>query len=308
LVYSNDRGIDLHIHSTASDGTFSPREILALAKKHNLAAIAITDHDTIDGSKEAIDNGIPPEIKFLTGVEISAAPPLSFSCSGSLHILGYSFRLDDPVLNYTLQTLQLARKNRNPGIIERLKNLGFDISIEEVIEFAGGGQTGRPHIARLMTEKGFVVSINEAFDKYLGKGKPAYVDKYRVECGKAIEIITGAGGIPILAHPSLINIDNGRSLEELIVGLKEMGIKGIEAYYPEHSKAQVSSYIKLAERHKLIITGGTDFHGSLKPNISMGSGKGDFHVPYYLYENLIKLNLANIKYDPPEADSIVLHK
>jgi len=294
LVYSNNRSIDLHIHSTASDGTFSPCEILALATKLNLAAIAITDHDTIDGSKDAIDKGIPSEIKFLTGVEISAAPPLSFSCSGSIHILGYSFRLNDPVLNQTLYTLQMARKNRNPGIIERLKNIGFDISIEEVTELAGSGQTGRPHIARLMTEKGFAGSINEAFDKYLGKGKPAYVDKYRIECDEAIKIITGAGGIPVLAHPSLINIYNDKGLEDLVAALKEMGIKGMEVYYPEHSKAQVSCYMKLAEKHKLLITGGTDFHGSLKPDISMGSGRGNFHVPYNLYENLIKLKLPEI--------------
>jgi len=293
-------GIDLHIHSTASDGTFSPCEILALAKKLNLAAIAITDHDTVAGSKEAIDTGIPSEIKFLTGVEISVVPPSSFSCSGSFHILGYSFRLDDPVLNQTLNTLQMARKNRNPGIIERLKNLGFDTSIEEVIEFTGGGQTGRPHIARLMAEKGFVGSINEAFDKYLGKGKPAYVDKYRIECGMAIEIIIGAGGIPVLAHPSLINICDSRNFEDLIADLKEMGIKGIEAYYPEHSKAQISYYVKLAEKHKMLITGGTDFHGSLKPDVSMGSGRGDFHVPYHLYENLIKLEAPCC--NPPEAD------
>jgi len=288
LDYRNNRGIDLHIHSTASDGTYSPEEIVIAAKRLDLAAVAITDHDTIDGSKEAIAAGIPAGIKFLTGVEISAASPSSFPCSGSFHILGYSFRPDDPVLNQTLYTLQMARKNRNPGIIERLNNLGFDISIEEVIEFTGGGQTGRPHIARLMVEKGFAESINEAFDRYLGKGKPAYVDKYRIECAAAIEIITGAGGIPVLAHPSLITICNGGKFEDLIAGLKEMGIKGIEAYYPEHSKEQVSYYLKLAKKHKLLITGGTDFHGSLKPGISMGSGRGDFHVPYYLYENLVK--------------------
>lgn len=291
MVYSKNRGIDLHIHSTASDGTFSPKEILALAKKLNLAAIAITDHDTIDGSKEAIYTGIPPEIKFLTGVEISAAPPPSFTCLGSFHILGYSIHFDDPVLNQTLYTLQMARKNRNPRIIELLRNLGFDISIEEVIEFAGAGQTGRPHIARLMTEKGFVGSINEAFDKYLGKGKPAYVDKYRIDCGKAIEIITGAGGIPVLAHPSLITICNNRNFEEMIAALKKIGIKGIEAYYPEHSMEQISYYVKIAEKHKLLVTGGTDFHGALKQDISMGSGKGNFHVPYLLYENLIKYRL-----------------
>jgi 3',5'-nucleoside bisphosphate phosphatase len=288
LDYSDKRGIDLHIHSTASDGTYSPKEILALAEKLQLAAIAITDHDTIDGSKEAIVSGIPLDLNFLTGVEISAAPPRSFFCSGSFHILGYLFRLDDPLLNQTLSELQLARENRNPGIIKRLNDLGINISIQEVIEFSGEGQAGRPHIARLMIKKGYVESIDEAFDKYLAKGKPAYVDKYRVECGRIVEIILGAGGIPVLAHPALIELSNDRKFEDLIVELKSMGLKGIEAYYPEHSKDQVSYYLKLAEKHKLLVTGGTDFHGSLKPDINMGSGKGDFHVPYCLYENLLR--------------------
>lgn len=287
MDYSNNRRIDLHIHSTASDGTYSPKEIIALAERLNLAVIAITDHDTIDGSKEAILAGTPSGLKLLTGVEISAAPPTSFFCSGSFHILGYSFRLDDPLLKQSLSKLQLARENRNPGIIALLNNLGINISIQEVIELAGDGQAGRPHIARIMLEKRFVESIDEAFNKYLGKGKPAYVDKYRIECSKVIEIIIGAGGIPVLAHPALIELGNGSRFEKLIVKLKEMGLRGIEAYYPEHSKEQISYYMELAKKYELLITGGTDFHGSLKPDINMGFGRGDFHVPYHLYENLI---------------------
>jgi len=287
LDYSDNRGIDLHIHSNASDGTFYPNEIIALAKKLRLSAIAITDHDTIDGSKEAIETGIPSEFNFLTGVEISADPPSSFSCSGSFHLLGYSFSIDDHILNETLYTLQMARKNRNPKIIELLNNLGFDITIKEVIDFVGEGQIGRPHIASLMVEKGFVESINKAFDKYLGRGKPAYVDKYRLECSKALEIIVGAGGVPVLAHPSLFTIREEKNFEDLVVVLKDMGLKGIEAYYPEHSKDKTSYYIEIARKYGLLITGGTDFHGSLKPDIGMGSGRGNFHVPYSLYENLI---------------------
>ncbi len=287
MDYSDNRGIDLHIHSNASDGTLYPNEILALAKKLGLSAIAITDHDTIDGSKEAIETGIPFDFKFLTGVEISADPPPSFPCSGSFHVLGYSFRIDDHILHETLHTLQLARKNRNPKIIELLNNLGFDITIEEVINFAGEGQIGRPHIASLMVEKGFVESIKKAFDKYLGRGKPAYVDKYRLGCSKAIEVINGAGGIPVLAHPSLFTIREEKKFEDLIAELKVMGLKGIEAYYSEHSKDKTSYYIEIAEKYGLLITGGTDFHGSLKPDINMGSGRGNLHVPYNLYENLI---------------------
>ena len=285
---NNNAGIDLHIHSTASDGTFSPAEILALAQDLNLAAIAITDHDTINGSKEALGIGVPPSLKFLTGVEISASPPPSFPYSGSLHILGYSIKIDNPLLNKTLATLQEARKNRNPGIIDRLNSMGVAVSMDELLNEVGGGQLGRPHIARFMVKKGYVESIKEAFNKYLGKGKPAYVDKYRVECSKAIEVILGAGGIPVIAHPFLLNPRNIEDIEELVITLKAMGLKGIEVYYSEHSQDNISKLEDIANRHELLMTGGSDFHGSLKPEIKMGSGKGDLFVPYILYERLIK--------------------
>ncbi len=285
---NNNAGIDLHIHSTASDGTVSPAEILALAQDLNLAAIAITDHDTINGSKEALGIGVPPSLKFLTGVEISASPPPSFPYSGSLHILGYSINIDDPLLNKTLGKLQEARKNRNPQIVDRLNSLGFDLSIDELLSEVGNAQLGRPHIARLMVKKGYVKSIKEAFDKYLGKGKPAYVDKYRVDCSKAIEVILDAGGIPVIAHPFLLNPRNIEDIEELVITLKAMGLKGIEVYYPEHTPDIISRLADIADRHELLMTGGTDFHGSLKPEIKMGSGKGDFFVPYTLYEKLME--------------------
>jgi len=233
LDYNNNASIDLHIHSTASDGTFSPAEILALAQDLNLAAIAITDHDTVNGSKEALGIGVPPSLKFLTGVEISAAPPPSFPYSGSFHILGYSIKIDDPLLNKTLATLQEARKNRNPEIIGRLNSMSVAVSMDELLNEVGDGQLGRPHIARLMVKKGYVESIKEAFDKYLGKGKPAYVDKYRIDCSSAIEVILGAGGIPVIAHPYLLNPENIEDIEELVITLKAMGLKGIEVYYPE---------------------------------------------------------------------------
>jgi len=288
LDCNNNACIDLHIHSTASDGTFSPAEILALAQDLNLAAIAITDHDTINGSKEALGIGVSPPLKFLTGVEISASPPPSFSYSGSLHILGYSIKIDNPLLNKTLAALQGARKNRNPGIIDRLNSMGVAISMDELSNEVGGAQLGRPHIARLMVKKGYVESIQEAFDKYLGKGKPAYVDKYRLDCSMAIEVILGAGGIPVIAHPFLLNPRNIGDIEELVITLKAMGLKGIEVYYPEHSQDNISKLEDIANRHGLLMTGGTDFHGSLKPEIKMGSGRGDFCVPYILYERLME--------------------
>ncbi|MFH1581151.1 MAG: PHP domain-containing protein [Pseudomonadota bacterium] len=287
MDYKKYVGIDLHIHSTASDGTFSPPEIISLAHSLNMGAIAITDHDTIDGSKEAFTLDIPPSLKLLAGVEISVSSNPSLSYAGSFHMLGYSIRLDDPVLNRTLDMLQDARRNRNPRIVKLLNKIGINFSLKDVADEFSEGQLGRPHIARLMVKRGFVKSINEAFDKYLGTGRPAYVDKYRLDCGQAIEIILAAGGIPVLAHPFFLQIENKDRFENLIVNLKEMGLKGIEAYYPEHSPDLTAFYAEVANRYGLLITGGTDFHGSIKPDVKMGSGRGDLFVPYELYEKLI---------------------
>ncbi len=279
--------IDLHIHSTASDGSLAPIEILKLAQDLNLGAIAITDHDTIAGTKDAIASGIPHSLKFLTGVEISAAPPPSFPISGSLHILGYAIDLDDAFLNQTLSVLQESRKNRNPRILELLSNLGIELTLDEVRHEVGECQLGRPHIAQLMVARGFVKSVDEAFKSYLANGKPAYVEKYRIDCAKAIEMIINAGGIPVLAHPYLIPLKSEKTLEALIMRLKEMGLRGIESYYPEHPPSLITRYNALANRYNLVITGGTDFHGAIKPEIKMGSGTGDLYIPYRIYENLV---------------------
>ena len=287
MGYNTHVRIDLHIHSTASDGTLTPSEILVLAQNLNLGAIAITDHDTLDGSKDALSFGIPPSVKFLTGVEISSEPPPPFSCAGSFHMLGYAADVDHPNLNHTLSMLRDSRKRRNPQILKLLSRLGIEIALDEVRNLAGNSQLGRPHIAQLMVEKGYVPSIDAAFDEYLGNGKPAYVDRFRFKCEETIKAILNAGGIPVLAHPLLLGIKENDILEDLIAVLTEMGLKGIEAYYPEHTKNLVAYYSRLANRYNLLITGGTDFHGDIKPEIKMGIGKGDFFVPYELYEKLI---------------------
>jgi len=292
--------IDLHIHSTASDGTLTPAEIVRTAESQGLAAISITDHDTLDGSRQALPICSGP-VRFLTGVEISAGPPPGAPCSGSFHILGYGIDLDDPVLNRTLTVLQNARRNRNPAILERLVRLGVDVSMEEVVRLAGDAQIGRPHIARTMVHKGFVKSIDEAFDRYLGHDQPAYVDKYRISCQQALAMIRNAGGIAVLAHPFLLNIPTHRQMEQLIGTLKPMGLMGIEVFYPEHPPAETAFYKNLAERYDLLTTGGTDFHGSLKPEARLG-GDGNFQVPYELYPPLIA-RLEKIRVPaPPAAD------
>ena len=287
MDYRENLKVDLHIHSTASDGTLSPIEILRLARQLNLGAIAITDHDTMAGVKDALAHGIPPSLKFLAGVEISVLPPPSFSYLESFHVLGYSIDPDNTLLNHTLGELQQARKNRNPRILKILNELGFNITLAQVQKEAGESQLGRPHIAQLMIKKGYVKSINEAFDRYLSQGKPAYVDKYRLDCAKAIEIILSAGGVPVLAHPCLIQTQNDKILEDLVVTLMEMGLKGLEVYYPEHPPEKIAHYTDIAKRRGLLVTGGTDFHGSLKPEIKMGSGKGNLSIPYAVYEKLV---------------------
>ena len=288
MEFSRHVGIDLHIHTTASDGTFTPEQVVSHAHQLNLKAIAITDHDTVAGSKQALSSGIPTSLGFITGVEISSTPPPFYPGSGSFHLLGYSIRLDDPNLNQTLEQLQQARKNRNPSIINRLNELGISITLDEVRKEAGDGQLGRPHIAQLMVKKGMVTSIDEAFDQFLGTGKPAYVDKQRVECFKAIEIILEAGGVPVLAHPGLLDYKTENQLDDLIAKLKKAGIQGVEVYYSGHTPDQTRLYAELAQRHDLLMTGGSDFHGAIQPEIEMGSGLGDLMVPYDLFEKLIQ--------------------
>jgi len=287
LDSSGQAGIDLHIHSTASDGTRTPREIVSIALDLQLRAIAITDHDTIDGAREVLAQGVPPSLQFVPGVEISATPFFEGGPDSSYHILGYFFDLNDPPLNQLLTRLQTARSGRNPEIIKKLQASGFDISMDEVQLAAGGGQTGRPHIAQVLLNKGYVDSINHAFNAFLSKGQPAYVDKFRIDCRGAIDIITGAGGIPVLAHPGLIAVESDSDLDVLVSSLKDEGLLGLEVHYPEHTAKQVAQFVEMAATHNLLITGGTDFHGELKPEISMGTGDGSLFVPFQLFEALL---------------------
>lgn len=290
MGYKRDIGIDLHIHSTASDGTFSPAQIVNHAVALHIKAIAITDHDTVAGAKEAIEEAInidpPPQIIFFTGVEISAAFPVPFTLPGSLHILGYCIDIDNSALNALLLQQQHARRDRNPRIIRRLNELGIDIDINGFHQQHETGLLGRPHIAQWLVSKGVVESIDAAFDRFLGKGKAAYIEKPRVACQDAIASILNAGGIPVLAHPGLIQLPRDEMFIELIQCLRDIGLQGLEAYYPKHTKKQTQQFIDVACQYNFIITGGTDFHGTLTPDIQMGSGYGNFFVPHELMKPL----------------------
>jgi len=281
-------GIDLHVHSTASDGTLNPSEILAMAVQLGLKAIAITDHDTLAGSAAAISQGLPSTLQFLTGIEISAAAPPGFVSDGSIHILGYGIDLGNARLAALLEVLKTARENRNPKIIARLSALGMELNPDELTPFVGNGVAGRPHIAQLMVQKGLADSIDDAFDRFLGKNRPGYVGKYRVPMADAIGAIDSAGGIAVLAHPYLNDLKGPDGFEPFLQALISMGLGGIEAIYPDHPERVTTEYCRLARKYNLVITGGTDFHGEVTPGIQMGVGDGNFHVPYSIYENLVE--------------------
>jgi predicted metal-dependent phosphoesterase TrpH len=278
--------IDLHIHSTASDGSLTPAEIIAHARQQHLAAIAITDHDTTAGVDAIMARGLPSDLQFISGVEISAAAPQSFPCQGSLHLLGYGINPDDRHLQDALKRLQNARRDRNPRIIARLNHLGIGITLADLEAAAADVQIGRPHIANWLINNGVVNNFDEAFERYLGVGRPGYVDKYRIGCAAAIQLIRNAGGAPVLAHPALIAPRGAWRLEELVAALKTAGLVGLEAYYPEHTAMQTQTYLTWTKQYNLVATGGTDYHGHMRPGVDMGIAGGDFNVPYQCFTAL----------------------
>ncbi len=287
--------IDLHIHSSFSDGSLSPAQILERAVKKGLFAISITDHDTVAGAKEALGHGIPEKIEFIAGIEISAAYPPPFENTGSLHILGYGIHPDHPAMDRMLEEQRSARSGRNPLIIEKLNALGIPADLDAVAAATGKQEIARPHIAAFLVKTGYAADIDNAFDRFLGRGKPAYVDKYRIPAEEAVLRIREAGGIAVLAHPMLLSetlFDEnpeglpGKVFENLLDTLISYGLSGIEAYYPGHTPAQTAFFVKTAEKRGLLVTGGSDFHGDINPDIEMGSGRGDLSVPYDLFQTL----------------------
>jgi 3',5'-nucleoside bisphosphate phosphatase len=269
--------IDLHTHSNASDGSLPPREVVRLAKERGLVAFALTDHDTIDGLAEAMATGHELGLEVIPGVEISARHNL-----GSMHILGYFLDYESELLAQRLAVLKQARKDRNPQIIAKLNKLGIPITMEQVEGISGGGQVGRPHIARALYQGGFVRSLQEAFDIYLGNNGLAYVSKFRFPPEEAIAMIRDAQGVPVLAHPFTLGLHTFEALKPVLQELMDLGLAGVECFYPEHSPDQEALYLSLARNLGLLITGGSDFHGDNKPEVSLGRVNCQSHLTYDL--------------------------
>lgn len=280
--YNEKRFIDLHTHSTASDGSMSPAELVRHAKEKGLSAIALTDHDTIDGVAEALEEGLRTGIEVIPGIEISA------DFKPEMHILGYFPNINGyTAIRKELDAIKQGREVRNIKIINKLNELGIDIKLEDVKEVALGDILGRPHIARVLLNKGYVKSIDEAFDKYLSKGGLAYFKRFELKPKDCIFAIKNAGGIPVLAHPVFLR-KTYAELDMLLAELKEFGLMGIEAVYSENSENDTGNFLRLAIKHDLIVTGGSDFHGSFKPGLELGSGRGKLQVPYEYLEKLRK--------------------
>jgi predicted metal-dependent phosphoesterase TrpH len=263
---------------------------MQMAARQGLEAISITDHDTLTGTRTALAGNVPKGLHFITGVEISAQPPSECRISGSLHILGYGIDPDYPPLVEALAEMQQSRDQRITRIVDRLNAIGIPIALQHVLEEVGQGSAGRPHVASAMIKAGVVADIDEAFDRYLAKGSPAFVSKARLDCSRTINLIKAAGGLPVLAHPCLIRIDGQEGkkvLAPLVRMLIDMGLEGIEVYYPRHSAQDISDLTDVASRLGLLMTGGSDFHGKISPEIQMGCGLGDLHVPFELYEKLV---------------------
>jgi 3',5'-nucleoside bisphosphate phosphatase len=265
--------IDLHLHTTCSDGSLPPAEVLGLAYKAGVTALAITDHDIVEGLPEAMAAGAHLGIEVIPGVEISSRFEQT-----ELHVLGYFMDWQDPVFNQRLAQLRSFRHARNPLIVEKLKGLGLDITYEEVRALAGTDSVGRPHIARVLMQKGYVQSAKEAFDRYLADGKAAHVPRQLPEPAEAIAWILEARGLPVLAHPTWIRATED-GLLKLCQELKAAGLKGIEVHYSTHKRAQTATYLNIAKRLDLLVTGGSDFHGVTKPDIEVGVGRGGLKVP-----------------------------
>lgn len=256
--------VDMHIHTLESDGTYTPEEIIVRAIKNRVVALAITDHDTVAGVKQGKEIAEKYGLEFIEGIEVSCNEE-----ELEVHVLGYYLNLDDEKFLMELAELEKARDERNRRIIEKFEKLGIIIDIEELKSFTPGNIISRLHFANYLLEKGVVSTKNEAFDKYLGRNGAAYVPKENFPPERAVKMIKDNGGFVSLAHPKLITL-NDEVLNKLILKLKEYGLDALEAQYSSFSKIEKQKYKRLAKKHGLLITGGSDFHGDNREGVDLG--------------------------------------
>jgi predicted metal-dependent phosphoesterase TrpH len=273
--------IDLHTHSTASDGTDSPAELVRKAKAAGLSAIALTDHDTDQGLAEARAAGLEQGLAVIPGVELAVSSPPR---CGAIHLLGLWLPEDPANLRRTMAWLRAAREERNREMAKRLADLGTGLTYEEV-ESQAGGVVGRPHFAQVLLRLRAVTSLEEAFRRFLGRWGKAYVPKAKLTPRKAMEALLADGATPVLAHPCLLGLSVAE-MEPLVRELRSLGLEAMEVYYSEHSPRQMDQYAALCGRLDLLPSGGSDYHGRVKPGIRLGVGRGNLHVPDQVLDRL----------------------
>jgi 3',5'-nucleoside bisphosphate phosphatase len=264
--------VDLHAHSIISDGSDTPAELVALAASRGISTIALTDHDTQEGIAEAREAAERFGITLIPGVE------LSIDFDGGMHLVVLWLEPGDGPLQDRLSGLRSQRDQRNTGILESLRLHGMDITETELANRAGAGSAGRPHIAALMMDKGYVADIQSAFELWLSRGRPAYVPREKLDAETAIGLSRESGGVPILAHPHTLGITGAGEMSRLLDELKGNGLVGIEAFYSSYHRHEREGYTDLARRFGLVPSGGSDYHGTYKPGLELGVGYGDLHV------------------------------
>ena len=274
---------DLHVHTTASDGRLTPKEIVHLAVKSGLNVIAITDHDSVDGITPALDSAKAlGSLIVIPGVEINTDVP-----RGEVHILGYFIDYTDSRLRSVLQRLRASRENRAVLMIRKLQSLGMKIEWEQVRKLAGSGSVGRPHVAQALLERGYVVSLKEAFDKYIGRNGPAYIEREKITPAEAVKLVAQAQGLPVLAHPA--NVDG---LNQFLHELINVGLVGIEVWYNNYTPEIIGRIKAIASKYKLVATGGSDYHGFAD---STETVLGGVTVPVRAIEQLFDLAGINLE-------------